>query len=142
MSLKGMYAYALKVAEGKFHGTTEERDGKLVWNGTVATEAEKNAIWDAIKTIPDWRRDIAADIRVTGGPADGRPGAVPSGAAASGTASRDAARTYTVKPGDTLSQIAKDRLGNAGAYVRIFELNRDQLDDPDRIRPGQVLRLP
>jgi hypothetical protein len=48
MSLKGMYAYAIQVSQGKFHGTTEERDGKLVIKGAVGTEAEKNAIWDAI----------------------------------------------------------------------------------------------
>ena len=55
MSLKGMYAYAIQVAGGKFHGSTEERDGKLHFKGTVATEADKNAIWDAIKTIPTWQ---------------------------------------------------------------------------------------
>src|SRR4030095_9487910 len=68
MSLKGMYAWAEKVAEGKFHGTIEEQGGKLVFKGTVATEAEKNEIWNAIKTIPTWQQDINADIRVTGGP--------------------------------------------------------------------------
>ena len=52
------------------------------------------------------------------------------------------AKTYTVKAGDTLSQIAKEHLGSAGAYVKIFELNKDQLTDPDKIKPGQVLRLP
>ena len=66
MSLKGMYAYAQKVAQGKFHGTIEERHGKLEFKGTVATEAEKNEIWNAIKTIPTWQNDINADIRVTG----------------------------------------------------------------------------
>ncbi len=69
MSLKGMYAYAEKVSQGKFHGTIEERGGKLEFKGTVATEAEKNEIWNAIKTIPTWQTDINADIRVTGGPA-------------------------------------------------------------------------
>lgn len=44
--------------------------------------------------------------------------------------------------GDTLSKIAKEQLGNAGAFMKIFELNKDQLSDPDKIRPGQVLRLP
>ena len=33
-------------------------------------------------------------------------------------------------------------LGSAGAYMKIFELNKDQLSDPDKIKPGQVLRLP
>ena len=131
MSLPAMYAYAVKVSEGKFHGTTEEHDGKLVFKGTVATEADKNAIWDAIKTIPTWRNDIVADIQVTGG--SGGSGA---------SAAAPAAKTYTVKAGDTLSQIAKDHLGSAAAYMKIFELNKDQLTDPDKIKPGQVLRLP
>ena len=53
-----------------------------------------------------------------------------------------AAKTYTVKSGDTLGAIAKEHLGSAGAYMKIFELNKDQLTDPDKIKPGQVLRLP
>jgi nucleoid-associated protein YgaU len=50
--------------------------------------------------------------------------------------------TYTVKAGDTLSKIAKDQLGNANAYMDIFNANRDQLSDPDKIKPGQVLKIP
>ena len=134
MSLKGMYQWALKTAEGKFHGTTDERDGKLYFNGTVATEAEKNQIWDAIKTIPTWQKDVVADIRVTGGPAA-------SGATAPAPAS-PSSKTYTVKAGDTLSRIAKEHLGNAADYMKIFNLNKDQLSNPDMIQPGQVLRLP
>ena len=134
MALKGMYAYAIKIAQGKFDGTIEERDGKLVFKGRVATDAEKNEIWDAIKTIPTWRNEVVADIQVTGGPktqAQQEPSAAPA-----------AAKTYTVKAGDTLSGIAKAHLGSAGAYMKIFELNKDQLSDPDKIKPGQVLRLP
>jgi LysM repeat protein len=130
-----MYAYAQKVAGGKFNGSIEERDGKLRFNGTVATEADKNEIWDAIKTIPTWQNDVAADIRVTGGPAAPAP-------VNDSTASAPAANTYTVKAGDTLGAIAKAHLGNAGAYMKIFDLNKDQLSDPDKIKPGQVLRLP
>jgi len=48
----------------------------------------------------------------------------------------------TVKAGDTLSKIAKEHLGNANAYMKIFEANRDQLSNPDLIKPGQVLRIP
>ena len=135
MSLKGMYQWALKTAEGKFHGTTEERDGKLYFNGTVATEAEKNQIWDAIKTIPTWQKDVVADIRVTGGPASGGSPAVPAPTSPS-------SKTYTVKSGDTLSRIAKEHLGSASDYMKIFNLNKDQLSNPDLIQPGQVLRLP
>lgn len=64
---------------------------------------------------------------MTGGPA----AAAPAGG-----------RTYTVKAGDTLSAIAKEHLGSAGAYMKIFELNKDQLTDPNKIKPGQVLHLP
>jgi nucleoid-associated protein YgaU len=125
MGLRDTYAYAIQTAKGKFHGNAEERDGKLYFKGTVATDAEKNEIWNAIKTIPDWQKDIVADIQVTGGSA---PAA--------------AAKTYTVQAGDTLSKIAKDHLGSAGAYMKIFEANKDQLTDPDKIKPGQVLRMP
>jgi nucleoid-associated protein YgaU len=51
-------------------------------------------------------------------------------------------RTYTIEKGDTLSQIAKEQLGHASAWKQIFEANRDVLDDPDRIFPGQVIKLP
>jgi len=53
-----------------------------------------------------------------------------------------AAATYTVVSGDTLSRIAKHHYGDANAWNRIFEANRDLLDDPNRIFPGQVLRIP
>ena len=53
-----------------------------------------------------------------------------------------AMQTYTVQSGDTLSSIAKRLLGNAGDYMEIYNANRDQLTDPDKIKPGQVLKLP
>ncbi|MEX2527948.1 MAG: peptidoglycan-binding protein LysM [Gemmatimonadota bacterium] len=49
---------------------------------------------------------------------------------------------YTVKPGDTLGKIAKEHYGNASKYPAIFEANRPMLSDPDKIYPGQVLRIP
>lgn len=49
---------------------------------------------------------------------------------------------YTVKPGDSLSKIAKAHYGNPGKYQAIFEANRPMLSDPDKIYPGQVLRIP
>ena len=124
MGLRDKYAYAIQTAKGKFDGSAQEKDGKLYFTGTVKSDAEANEIWNAIKTIPDWRTDIVADIKVTGGPA---PATV---------------KTYTVKPGDSLSAIAKSQLGDANAYMKIFEANKDQLSDPDKIKPGQVLKLP
>lgn len=50
--------------------------------------------------------------------------------------------TYTVKKGDTLSAIAKETLGSANRYPEIFEANKPMLKDPDKIYPGQVLRIP
>ena len=49
---------------------------------------------------------------------------------------------YTVKSGDTLSAIAKRYYGNAMKYPVIFEANKPMLKNPDRIYPGQVLRIP
>jgi LysM repeat protein len=126
MGLRDKYAYAISQAKGKFDGSAQEKDGKLHFVGTVKSEADKNTLWDAIKTIPEWKDDIVADIKVTGG----------------GAAAAAPARTYTVKAGDTLSGIAKAQLGDANAYMKIFEANRDQLSNPDLIKPGQVLKLP
>ncbi|MEO6118440.1 MAG: peptidoglycan-binding protein LysM [Methylotenera sp.] len=49
---------------------------------------------------------------------------------------------YTVVSGDTLSQIAKVHYGNANAYMKIFEANKPMLSHPDKIYPGQMLRIP
>ncbi|MGA7616501.1 MAG: LysM peptidoglycan-binding domain-containing protein [Thermoanaerobaculia bacterium] len=51
-------------------------------------------------------------------------------------------RIHEVVKGDTLSAIAKKYYGNAGKYTKIFEANRDILDDPDRIKVGQKLKIP
>lgn len=49
---------------------------------------------------------------------------------------------YTVQKGDTLSKIAKAHYGDAMKYPTIFEANRPMLSDPDKIYPGQTLRIP
>jgi nucleoid-associated protein YgaU len=125
MGLRDKYIHAIQTAKNfRMEGSAEEREGKLHFKGTVKTQDEANKIWDAIKTVPDWRSDIIADIKAT----------EPASAAAP--------KTYTVKPGDTLSKIAKETLGSANLYTAIFEANRDQLSDPDKIKPGQVLKIP
>ncbi|MGE3955715.1 MAG: LysM peptidoglycan-binding domain-containing protein [Vicinamibacterales bacterium] len=135
MGLRDTYNAAIQTAKSlHMEGAAEERDGKLYFHGTVRNQDEANRIWDAIKTVPTWRTDIIADIR----PLQATSAAAP--AAASQPAPEP--RTYTVKRGDTLGKIARELLGDAGAYPRIFEANRDQLSDPDRITPGQVLRIP
>jgi len=52
------------------------------------------------------------------------------------------ARFVTVKPGDTLSAIAKREYGDPNKYTKIFEANKPLLSSPDKIYPGQVLRIP
>jgi nucleoid-associated protein YgaU len=129
MGLREKYAYAIQTAKDvRMQGSADERDGKLYFHGTTNTQAEANKIWDAIKTISDWPAEIVADIKATGA------------GAASGSAAAET--TYTVKAGDTLSKIAKEKLGDAGAYMEIFNANNDQLSDPDKIKPGQVLKIP
>ncbi len=49
---------------------------------------------------------------------------------------------YTVKSGDTLSAIAKQFYGDASKYNKIFEANKPMLSSPDKIYPGQALRIP
>lgn len=49
---------------------------------------------------------------------------------------------YEVKPGDSLSKIAKQYYDDANAYMKIFEANKDILKNPNMIHPGQKLRIP
>jgi nucleoid-associated protein YgaU len=143
MALRDMYAYTLKVA-GQLNVdgfSAEERDGKLHIKGTVRSEDEKNQLWNAIKTIPTWQKEVAADIRVKPGVA-AAPAAPAAAAPARAGSDPTTGTTYVVQAGDTLGGIAKKVLGNAGDYMEIFNANRDQLSDPDKIKPGQVLKIP
>ncbi|MFN7827392.1 MAG: LysM peptidoglycan-binding domain-containing protein [Acidobacteriota bacterium] len=90
---------------------------KLLLRGVVPTDYAKNEIWDEIKRIDAHLSDIIADVNVQSG------------------------LIYKVIAGDTLSKIAKRYYGDANQYPRIFEANRDQLSDPDKIRVGQELKL-
>lgn len=135
MDLRTKYNHAIETAKSlRMDGAAEEKDGKLYFHGVVKSEDEKNQIWNALKTVPDWQTDIIADIKV-----------VPQAAAAAGAGARGGsgtASTYTVRSGDTLSGIARQTLGDASRYQAIFEANRDILSDPDKIKPGQVLKIP
>ena len=56
--------------------------------------------------------------------------------------SQPESKYYTVVKGDTLSKIAKEYYGDATAYQKIFEANKPMLTHPDKIYPGQNLRIP
>jgi nucleoid-associated protein YgaU len=127
MNLRAKYDQAIQTAKTLgFQGAATQDGDKLHFKGTVRSEDEKNQIWNAIKTVSDWKNDINADITVAA--------AQPVGTSGSSS--------YIVKAGDTLSKIAREHLGDANASMKIFNANKDQLTDPDKITPGQVLKLP
>jgi len=130
MALREKYQEAINAAkQAGFDGHAEERDGKLHFKGTAKSVDDKNRIWDAIKRVPQYQNEVVADIKV-------------SDAAREDWETRQKQTSYTVKAGDTLSKIAKEHLGNANSYMEIYNANRDQLSDPDKIKPGQVLKIP
>ncbi|MCC7409251.1 MAG: LysM peptidoglycan-binding domain-containing protein [Phycisphaeraceae bacterium] len=75
--------------------------------------------------------------------ASGTPVTLNSGSAAvTPTPTASALRTVTVEAGDTLTKIAERELGSQGRYREIFDANRDQLQSPDAVRQGMVLKIP
>ena len=94
---------------------------KIILKGEVASQEEKEKILLALGNVAGVA-EVEDHISVT----------TPA----------PAARFVTVKKGDTLSAIAKAEYGNANAYPKIFEANKPMLSHPDKIYPGQVLRIP
>lgn len=107
------------------------QDGKLFMQGAAPNEAAKNRVWDAIKAADASFADLTCDLAIDS--------SLPAPAEAPAEA---AVQKYTVEPGDTLSKIAKQFYGNAGEYMKIFNANTDQLDNPNQIRVGQELVIP
>jgi nucleoid-associated protein YgaU len=123
MSLANKYASVANTAQalGIKGFSAAESAGKLAVKGTVEYQLQKDLIWDAIKKQPGWEQEIAADIKVENG---------------------DIYGIWEVKPGDSLSKIAKSAYDDAGQYMRIFEANTNILKDPNVIHPGQKLIIP
>jgi nucleoid-associated protein YgaU len=96
-------------------------DGTVTVHGTVPSQADREKVILAIGNI----QGVAA--------VDDRLKVV---------APAPEAKMYTVQPGDSLSKIAKEHYGDAMKYPVIFEANQPMLKDPDKIYPGQVLRIP
>lgn len=121
--LKNKYAKVLELGEslGVQDGYANEEAGKLKIGGVAAYQYDKDQLWDAIKEHDGWEQEVEADIRVR---------------------ETDVYGLYTVQRGDTLSKISKGYFGKASRYMEIFNVNRDQLDNPDRIKVGQKLKLP
>lgn len=114
----------------RVHDVHMEGD-KLLIRAVAPTAEEKDRIWDQIKYVDPGYSDLIAEITV----------AQAAQALAIGIAAPEPI-VYTVQPGDTLSRIARNYYGDADQSTRIFEANRDRLDDPDTIQPGQRLVIP
>ena len=129
--LKQKYAsvFAVVQQQGVRLAQLHVQDNKLFMRGAAPSEAIKNALWNQIKAVNPAYDDITADITVDSSLPQPSPARGPQ-------------RTYTVRPGDSLSKIAKDFYGNANDYMRIFEANKDTLSDPNKIQIGQELVIP
>lgn len=112
---------------------------KLLIQGAAPSEDAKNAVWNQIKSVDSTYSDLTCDLTVDPSLAPAKAQTAAAGASAGGSA---ASRTYKVQPGDSLSKIAKEFYGDASKYQRIFEANRDKLENPDRIQAGQELVIP
>lgn len=104
------------------NGDVKEEMGKLHVSGTANTQYEKNILWDAIKAAGGENpTDIVADIKV---------------------ADETVYARHTVAGGESLSKIAKHYYKDPMKYNAIFEANRNILNNPDMIHPGQELVIP
>jgi LysM repeat protein len=128
--LKGKYASVLELVKRSNVrlDNLHVQDDKLFIKGAAPTEGIKNDVWNEIKRVDSGYSDLIADI--------GIDSSIPAPTQAA------IAQTYTVQAGDTLSRIAKQTYGDANKYMKIFEANKDQLSDPDKIKVGQVLKIP
>ena len=123
--LKQKYDRALKMMteKGIRLQNLHVEDNKLFMRGAAPSEQAKGAVWSEIVAADSAHADVALDLTVD-------PSLAP------------AEQSYSVKSGDTLSKISKQFYGDANKYMKIFEANRDTLSDPDKIKPGQVLKIP
>jgi LysM domain len=105
---------------------------KLFIRASTPSQDVKNRVWDQIKLVDPNFSDLIAEIQA--------PAATAAAAAAGGSTA--AARTYTVQAGDNLSKISKHFYGDPNQYMKIVNANKDQLPDPDKIKPGMELNIP
>lgn len=123
--------------------TLSVNDGTVQIGGVADTNAEREKAILIVGNVKGVEK-VQESIQVT----QPRfvPGATAQQTSAPGGQPRtpDAAETrfYTVQSGDTLSKIAKAHYGDANKYQQIFEANTPMLTHPDKIYPGQVLRVP
>ncbi|HEV8611185.1 MAG TPA: LysM peptidoglycan-binding domain-containing protein [Thermoanaerobaculia bacterium] len=93
--------------------------------------------------MPDDKKDGIVSGGGTSVGSDNRASGIVSGGGSQlSSREENTLQTYTVVQGDSLSKIAKRVYGKASLWRKIYEINQDQIKDPDLIFPGQLLRLP
>ncbi len=133
---------ALNKQDFKVHNMHVEGN-KLVIRAEAPSQDASTQFWNAVKRVdPNYTQDLNAQITVSPAPAKVTSPPPSPQVAPVGGPKVSGAETYTVVKGDTLSKISKQFYGDANDYMRIFEANRDQLKDPDKIQIGQVLKIP
>ena len=105
------------------------QDDKLVITGNAPNQDIINELWNQIKAVDPSFSDLSAQFEVDASLPQPAPPA-------------PEVQKYTVVSGDSLSKIAKHFYGDGNKYMKIFEANRDQLDDPNTIQIGQELVIP
>jgi len=123
--LKSKYQAAIDLgkARGVSWKNVHVEGEKLLLRGAAPNQAIKNEVWSKIKAIDSAYADLIADVTI-----DASLPVPP--------------RIYEVVSGDSLSKIAKKFYGDPMKYPKIFDANKDQLSDPDKIKPGQKLKIP
>lgn len=122
-------------------------DKTVVLKGEAPDMATKGRIMEEFNRLVETDNTInqiavaKAAAPAPAAPVAAAPPVVPA-SPASAPAAATAARTHLVVKGDTLSAISKKYYGNANQYMKIFEANRDQLTDPNKIQVGQKLVIP
>lgn len=139
--LKQKYQSALNLIQqsGVRLSHVHVQDNKLFVQGEAPSDQIKNKVWDEIKRIDPSYSDLTCDLTVN--PSLPQP-AAQQAAQQAGAQAAGGMQTYTVQAGDSLSKISRQFYGNTNEYMKIFEANRDQLSDPDQIKPGQTLKIP
>lgn len=118
------------------------KDGLATVKGQTLSQGDKEKVILGVgNTIGVSRVDDQLTIKKTDPGVDSTKGAAHASAQQTIEKSEPAVM-YTVKSGDSLSKIAKQHYGSASKYMIIFEANKPMLKDPDKIYPGQTLRIP
>jgi len=109
---------------------------KLFIRGEAPSQQAKNRVWDQIKLVDPSYSDLIVDINVA------ETAAPRTQTAGAGIGGGQQSRMYTVQAGDSLSKISRQFYGDSNQYMKIFNANRDRLDDPNKIQAGQQLVIP